>query len=191
MSAFDIPIHTKNISTRDFAVRHDTDAPVVKKERPALAASPVASAALVSTLTLFFALQQALQGKLHVAACIHFHVAALLPVVLYEHILRPSQSRHMWALLVVHVGVMLFGYGPDADVVSARLHALVVAVCVLLLYVQARAHERLQYLVAVAASVNSAVSLALHTQHASSTLLYYHGSFLWLLGSVLSMLYVL
>jgi len=71
MSAFDIPIHTKNISTRDFAVRHDTDAPVVKKERTALAASPVASAALVSTLTLFFALQQALQGKLQRLSTAH------------------------------------------------------------------------------------------------------------------------
>ena len=34
MSAFDIPIHTKNISTRDFAVRHDAHAPDCKKERP-------------------------------------------------------------------------------------------------------------------------------------------------------------
>ena len=33
MSAFDIPIHTKNISTRDFAVRHETEAPAARKER--------------------------------------------------------------------------------------------------------------------------------------------------------------
>ena len=191
MSAFDIPIHTKNISTRDFALRHDADAPVVKKERPPPRASHVACAALVSTLTLVFALQQALHGHLHVAACIQFHVAALLPLVLYDHILRPSRSRHMWALLVVHVGVMLFGYAPDADVVSLRLHALVLAVCVVLLYLQPLAHDRLQYVVAVAASVNSGVSLALQTQPASSTLLYYHVSFVLLFGSMLSMLYML
>jgi hypothetical protein len=59
MSAFDIPIHTKNISTRDFAVRHDADAPVPKKERPQpshVVWLHLAWPALVSTLTLCFAL---------------------------------------------------------------------------------------------------------------------------------------
>ena len=189
MSAFDIPIHTKNISTRDFAVRHEADAPVSKKERAPV--SHVAWPALVSTLTLCFALRQALRGKLHLASCIEFYIAALLPIVLYDHILRPSRSSHTWALLVVHVGVMLFGYAPDADVVSLRLHALVLAVCVLILYRQAHAHSKLYFVVAVSASVNSAVSLCLHTLHASSTFVYYHVSFVVLVGSMLSLLYML
>jgi len=189
MSAFDIPIHTKNISTRDFAVRHDSDAPACKKERPP--PLHIAWPALVSTLTLCFALRQALHGKLHLASCIEFYLAALLPIVLYDHILRPSRSSHMWAAVVVHVGVMLFGYAPDADSVSARLHALVLVVCVLILYRQAQAHHKLQYAVAVAASVNSAVSLAMHTLQASSTFVYYHVSFVVLVASMLSMLYML
>ena len=189
MSAFDIPIHTKNISTRDFAVRHDTDAPVCKKERPPVL--HVAWPALVSTLTLCFALRQALRGRLHVASCIEFYIAALLPIVLYDHILRPSRSSHMWALLVVHVGVMLFGYAPDTEVVSPRLHALLLAVCVLVLYRQAQAHSKLQYVVAVAASANSAVSLCVQTLHASSAFVYYHVSFVVLFCSLLSMLYAL
>ena len=189
MSAFDIPIHTKNISTRDFAVRHDTDAPVCKKERPP--ALHVAWPALVSTLTLCFALRQALRGKLHLASCIEFYMSALLPIVLYDHILRPSRSAYMWAVLVVHVGVMLFGYAPDADFVSARLHALVLGVCVLILYRQAQAHHKLQYVVAVAASVNSVVGLCLHNLHASGTFAYYHVSFVVLFSSMLSMLYML
>ena len=45
--------------------------------------------------------------------------------------------------------------------------------------------------VAVAASVNSAVSLCLQARLASSTFAYYHASFVLLFGSVLSMLYVL
>jgi len=189
MSAFDIPIHTKNISTRDFAVRHDTDAPVsCKKERPPL---HVAWPALVSTLTLCFALRQALRGKLHLASCIEFYLAALLPVVLYDHVLRPSRSANMWAVLVVHVGVMLFGYAPDADFVSARLTALVLGVCALVLNRQARAHHKLPYVLAVAASVNGAVALSLHTLHASSTSVYYHASFVVLVGSLLSLLYML
>ena len=191
MSPFDTPIHTKNISTRDFAVRHDTDAPVSKKERPQAHASPVAWAALVSTLTLSFAVRQALRGSMHLAACIEFYIAALVPVLLYDHILRPSRSSHMWALLVVHVGVMLFGYAPDADEVSVRLHALVLGVCVLVLYRQAHAHPKLAYVVAVAASVNSAVSLSVHTLYASSTLLYYHASFVVVIGCLLSLLYML
>jgi hypothetical protein len=91
MSAFDIPIHTKNISTRDFALRHDADEPVSKKER------------------------------------------------------APGAHRH--------------------------------------------AHRRLLYVVAVAASVNSGVSLCLHALHASGTSLYYHASFVALFGSMLWMLY--
>ena len=89
MSAFDIPIHTKNISTRDFAVRHDADAPDCKKER------------------------------------------------------------------------------------------------------QRQAHRRPQYVFAVAASVNSGVSLCLHALHASSPSVYYHASFVALFGSMLWMLYML
>ena len=111
--------------------------------------------------------------------------------MLYDHILRPSRSSHMWAAVVVHVGVMLFGYAPEADVVSLRLHLLVLGVCVLILYRQAQAHHKLAYIVAVAASVNSAVSLGLHTLHASSAFVYYHVSFVALFGSVLSMLYML
>ena len=93
MSAFDIPIHNKNISTRDFAVRHDPDAPVCKKERPL------------------------------------------------------ASHRH--------------------------------------------AHRRPPYVFAVAASVNSAVSLCLHALHESSTSVYYHASFVALFGSMLWMLYML
>jgi hypothetical protein len=191
MSAFDVPIHTKNITTRDFAVRHDADAPASKKERPPLQTSHVAWAALLSALTLGFALRQALRGQVHLASCIEFYIAGLLPVVLYDHILRPSRSAHMWALLVVHVGFMLFAYAPDTEVVSPRLHVLVLGVCAVLLFRQAQAHHKLQYVVAVAASVNSAVSLALHTQPASSTVLYYHVSFVVLFASMLSLLYML
>ncbi len=190
MSAFDIPIHTKNISTRDFALRQEADAPAPKKERSPPQAVHVAWAALVSMLTLSFALRQALRGSLRLASCLEFCVAALLPVVLYDHILRPSRSSHMWALLVVHVGVMLFGHAPDAEWLSARLHALVLGVCVLILYKQAHAHRRPQFVVAAAASVNSAISLCLHARPLSSSA-HYHASFALLFGSVLLLLYML
>jgi hypothetical protein len=191
MSAFDIPIHTKNISTRDFALRQEADAPVPKKERSPPQALHVAWAALVSMLTLSFALRQALRGTLRLASCLEFCVAALLPVVLYDHILRPSRSSHMWALLVVHVGVMLFGHAPDAEWLSARLHALVLVVCVLILYKQAHAHRRPQYVAAAAASVNSALSLCLLVRPASSSSAHYHASFALLFSSVLLLLYML
>ena len=191
MSPFDTPIHTKNISTRDFAtsLRHDTDAPVCKKERPQT--SHVAWAVLVSTLTLSFAVRQALRGSMHLAACIEFYIAALVPVVLYDHILRPARSSHTWALLVVHVGLMLFGYAPDADFLSVHLHVLLLFVCVFMLHRQAQAQHRLPYIVAVAASVNSAVSLALQARHASGTFVYYHVSFALLFSAILAMMYML
>jgi hypothetical protein len=191
VSAFDIPIHTKNISTRDFALRHDADAPAPKKERPPPQASHVAWLALLSVLTLCFALRQALRGQLYLASLIEFYVAALPPVVLYDHILRPSRSAHMWAPLAVHVGCMLFGYAPDAEVVSARLHALVLGVCALVLYRQAHAQQRAPFVVAVAASANSAVSLGLHALDASGSFVYYHASFVLLVGAMLALLYVL
>ena len=86
---------------------------------------------------------------------------------------------------------MLFGYAPDADSVSARLHALVLGVSALLLYRQAQAHHRVQYVVAVAATLNGTVSLCLHALHASGTFVYYHVSFVALFGSMLSLLYML
>ena len=93
MSAFDIPIHTKNISTRDFAVRHDADELLCKKERP--------------------------------------------------------HASHR------------------------------------------QAHRRPQYVFAVVASVISGVSLCLQALHASSPSVYYHASFVALLGSMLWVLYAL
>jgi hypothetical protein len=191
VSAFDIPIHTKNISTRDFALRHDADAPAPKKERAPPQAAHVAWAALVSALTLSFALRQALRGTLHLAACLQYAVAAVLPLVLYDHILRPTRGAHMWAPVAVHVGVMLFGYAPDAEWLPARLHALVLAVAVAVLYKQAHAHRRLPFVVAAAASVNSALSLCLLARPASASSAYYHASFALLFSSVLLLLYVL
>ena len=54
MSAFDIPIHTKNISTRDFAMRPESDAPVSRKERPP--AVHVAAAILAESTLSFLGL---------------------------------------------------------------------------------------------------------------------------------------
>jgi hypothetical protein len=131
------------------------------------------------------------RGELHLAACIHFSIAAMLPVVLYDHILHPSRNAHMWSLLVVQVGVMLFGYAPEADVVSLRLHVLVLGVCVLILYRQAQVHQRLTYIVAVTANVNSTVSFGVHALYASSAFVYYHVNVVVLFAAVLSMLYML
>jgi hypothetical protein len=57
--AFDVPIHTKNISTRDFAVRAEQDAPVGRRERPPHPPLAGAAAVLVACLTVWRALQDA------------------------------------------------------------------------------------------------------------------------------------
>jgi hypothetical protein len=187
MCAFDIPIHTKNISTRDFAMRPESDAPVSRKERP----PPIhLTAALVaSCMTVWYALQLTLTDGVHLASCLHFYVAAIVPMLLYDHILTPSRSKHVWVLLALHVGTMLFAYPYDREYVSFRLHALLLALALVLSYKHAPAVHHSHYLLAVAASVNSAVSLAIHTQHAEASSLYYHASFLLLFAAVVLMLY--
>jgi hypothetical protein len=186
MCAFDIPIHTKNISTRDFAVRPESDVHVSRKERPP--AVHVAAAILASCMTVAYALQQGPAG-VHLASCIQFYVAALVPMLLYDHILAPSRSRNVWALLVLHVAGMLFAYPYDREYVSFRLHALLLGLALVLSYKHAPAVHHSHYLLAVAASVNSAVSLVIHIQHAEASSLYYHASFLLLFGAVVLMLY--
>lgn len=187
MCAFDIPIHTKNISTRDFAMRPESDAPVSRKERPP--AVHVAAAILASCMTVWYALQQTLADGVHLASCLHFYVAAIVPMLLYDHILAPSRSRNMWVLLALHVGGMLFAYPYHREYVSFRLHALLLGLALVLSYKHAPAVHHSHYLLAVAASVNSAVSLVIHIQHAEASSLYYHASFLLLFGAVVLMLY--
>ena len=188
MSAFDIPIHNKNISTRDFARPElPKDAPVHRKDRQR--AMPAAAALLASSMTVWFALQETLGDGAHAASCIHFYVAAVLPMLLYDHILTPSRSKNVWALLAMHVGTMLFAYPYDRAFVSFRLHVLVLAVSLLVVYTHGPGGRQLQLGLAAAASLNSLVSLGMYAQDPVAALSYYHLSFVLLFAAVLAMLY--
>jgi hypothetical protein len=187
MSAFDIPIHTKNISTRDFAVRPEIDAQVHKKERPP--AMHACAVLLASSMTVWYALQQSLTVGMHLAPCIQFYVAAVVPLLLYEHILAPSRSKNMWALLVLHIGSMLLAFPYDREVLSFRLHALVLVLSLALQYQQWPPAQNYTNLLAVAAILNSAASLCIHAEHPHDSSLHYHLSFVLLFASVVVMLY--
>ena len=185
--AFDIPIHTKNISTRDFAVRSDQEVQVHR--RPANPSMVGPAALLVCCMTLWYALQETLAQGMHVASCIHFYVSALAPLLLYDHILTPSRSKNMWALVVVHVAGMIFAYPYDREFVSARLCVVVLGLCLTLAYKHAQAHHDWQDALAASASLNGAVSLYMHAQHPAASFLYYHASFVLLFAALVLLLY--
>jgi hypothetical protein len=189
MSAFDIPIHNKNISTRDFARAEPPakDAPAHRRERPH--GAPLAAAVLASCMTLWYALQETIGHGAHLAACIHFYAAALLPMLLYDHVLAPSRSKNVWALLAMHVGTMLFAYPYDRAFVSFRLHVLVLAIALLVIYTQAPVRHLAQHALGALASLNSLVSVCLYAQDPAGALSYYNLSFALLLAAVLAMLY--
>ena len=190
MSAFDIPIHTKNISTRDFAMRTESEPPPEKMSRKERHAPIHATAALVaSCMTVWYALQQTLADGMQLASCIHFYVAALVPMLLYDHILAPSRSKNMWVLLALHVGGMLFAYPYDREHVSFRFHALLLGLALVGIYNQGPPVHSSRYLLLVGASANSAVSLCIYAQHAEASVLYYHASFVLLFAAVVVMLY--
>jgi hypothetical protein len=129
MCAFDIPIHTKNISTRDFAMRPESDAPVSRKERPP--AVHVAAAILASCMTVWYALQQTLADGVHLASCLHFYVAAIVPMLLYDHILAPSRSRNMWVLLAQQTLSFLPGFSSASWQMPAAVQSWLNALMVL------------------------------------------------------------
>ena len=187
MCAFDIPIHTKNISTRDFAVRSEQEVQVHRKQ----ANPPIygLAALLVCCMTLWYALQETLAEGMHVASCIHFYVSALTPLLLYDHILTPSRSKSMWALVLVHIASMIFAYPYDREFLSARLYLVVLALCLVISYKHAQAHRDWKYVLAGSASLNSAVSLYMHAQHPAASFLYYHASFVLLFTALVLLLY--
>lgn len=190
MSAFDIPIHTKNISTRDFAMRAEIEPPLEKicrKERHA--PIHVTAALVASCMTVWYALQGTLTDGMHLASCIHFYVAAVVPMLLYDHILTPSRSKNMWVLLVLHVGGMLFAYPYDRDYISLRFHVLLLGLALVCIYKHGPAVHSSQYLLAIGSSANSAVSLCIYAQYAEASFLYYHASFVLLFVAVVLMLY--
>lgn len=185
--AFDIPIHTKNISTRDFAVRSEQELHVCRKQ-----ANPSmcwAAALLVCCMTVVYALQETLTDGMHIASCIHFYVSALTPLLLYDHILTPSRSKNVWTLVVVHISNMLFAYPYDREFLSSRLYVVVLVLCLILVYRQAQAPHDWHYVLAVSASLNSAVSLYTHAQNPPASFVYYHASFVLLFAAVVLMLY--
>lgn len=187
MCAFDIPIHTKNISTRDFAMRPESDVQVNRKERPP--AIHVAAAILASCMTVSYALQQSLASGVQLASCIQFYVSALVPMLLYDHILAPSRSKNVWALLVLHAGGMLFAYPYDREFVSFRLHALVLVLATAVLYRQWPQSTNSHYVLALALACNSAISLVTYAQNPPASFLYYHVSFVLLVAALLGMVY--
>lgn len=187
MSAFDIPIHTKNISTRDFALRPESDMQVNRKERPP--AMHVVAAVLASCMTVWFALQQSLVDGVHLAACMQFYVSTVTPMLLYDHVLAPSRSRNVWVLLVLHIGCMLFAYPYDREFVSLRLHALVLVLGLALVYRQSPQPHHAQYLLPLAAICNGTVSLVMHVQHPGASFLYYHASFALLVAALIVVVY--
>jgi len=188
--AFDIPIHTKNISTRDFAVRSEQEVQVCRKQTPH-ANPPIygAAALLACCMTVWYALQETLADGMHMASCIHFYVGALTPLLLYDHILTPARSKNMWVLVLVHSANMLFAYPYDREFVSSRLHVLVLGLCAIITYRQAQAHHGWKHALAVSVGLNSAVSLYTHAQHPAASFLYYHVSFVLLFTAVVLMLY--
>ena len=188
--AFDIPIHTKNISTRDFAVRSEQEIQVCRKQAPHTHPPMYwAAALLVCCMTVWYALQETLADGMHLASCIHFYVSALTPLLLYDHILAPSRSRNMWALVVVHVASMIFAYPYEREFLSSRLYVVVLVLCLFLAYSQAQPHYSWQHVLAVSASVNGAVSLYMHAQHPAVSFSYYHLSFVLLCVALVLMLY--
>ena len=144
-------------------------------------------AILAACLTVWFALQESLADGVRVASCIHFYVSALLPLLLYDHILAPARSKNVWALLAVHAGVMLFAFPFGREVVSVRLHVLVLVLGLVLAHRQGQ--RGWQCLLALAASGNSALSVYALAQHPAAAVLYYHVSFALLFAAVVLMLY--
>ncbi len=183
MSAFDIPIHNKNISTRDFARAEPStkDAPVHSRERHQ--AAVLAAAILASCMTMWYALQETLADGVHMASCVHFYAAALLPMLLYHHVLAPSRSKNVWSLLIMHVGTILFTYPYDRAFVSFRLHALVLATSLLVIYTQAPVRHLVQHAIGALASLNSLVNVCLYAQDPAGALSYYNLSFVLLLAA--------
>jgi hypothetical protein len=194
--AFDIPIHTKNISTRDFAVRtersermdHPQHPQQHQKERQTIQPPMLGAAALLAACaTVWFALQESLADGMRLAPCMHFYVSALLPLLLYDHILAPARSKNMWALLAVHAGVMLFAFPFARASVSARLHVLVLGLCLVLAHRQA--HRGWRFLLALAAAANSAASVYALAHFPAAAFLYYHVSFALVFAALVLMLY--
>ena len=189
MCAFDIPIHTKNISTRDFALRPDSDVHVSRKERPP--AMHAASGILAACMTLWYAMHQSLTAGVHLASCVQFYVSALAPMLLYDHILAPSRSKNVWSLLVLHAGSMLFAYPYDREFVPFRLHALVLVLCLAVMYRQWLQPHNSHYALPLAVICNSTISLGIHAQTPDASFLYYHGSFVLLVAALVAMVYAL
>lgn len=188
MNVFDVPLHGKNISLRDFSSKVEsrgdsagTDA--AKVLRPGSTANGMLCAA---AMTLMYGVQRTAPDWDPVAGYVHFFLAAYLPMHVYARLTCGAKQRAVWPAVALHASVMLFAYPYDrAEISSALFFALTVLDVI---FTVRFADDALpgRHILAVCVILNAVLCLTVSVLHAAKIAWFYNASFVALFALFVS-----
>ena len=183
MNVFDVALHGKNISLRDFTGKVEArgdgaaDAPhrAAAVQRPAATAHAMLCAA---ALTLAYGMQRAAQDWDPLAGYVHFFLAAYLPLHVYARLTCGAKQVAVWPAVALHASVMLFAYPYDrADIPGGLFCALTVLDAIFAVRVPDGVVLG-RHILAVCVILNAVLCLTVTVLHAAKIEWFYNASFL-------------
>ena len=184
MNVFDVALHGKNISLRDFSGRVDSRGDGAGADAPHRASgmsklsSTVNSMLCAFAMTLIYSVQRTATDWDPVAPCVHFFLAAYLPLHVYARLTCGAKQLAVWPAVVLHASVMLFAYPYDRAGVSIRVFFVLLLLNAIFTVRFSDTIVIGRHVVGVCVILNAALCLTVYMLHAAEIVWYYNLSFL-------------
>ena len=192
MNVFDVTLHGKNISLRDFSGRVDSRGDGAGADTPHRApgmsklSSTVNSMLCAFAMTLIYSVQRTATDWDPVAPCVHFFLTAYLPLHVYARLTCGAKQLAVWPAVVLHASVMVFAYPYDrAEISSGLFCALTLLDAIFTVRFPDGALPG-RHVLAVCVILNAVLCLTVYVLHAAKIVWFYNLSFLALFALFVS-----
>jgi hypothetical protein len=181
MNVFDVALHGKNISLRDFSGKVEArdsagaDAPNrAAVPRPGSTAHAMLCAA---AMTLAYGVQRAAPDWDPLAGYVHFFLAAYLPMHVYARLTCGAKQAAVWPAVALHASVMLFAYPYDRAEISGGLFCALTALDAIFTVRLPDGVVLGRHILAVCVLLNALLCLTVTALHAANIVWFYNASF--------------
>jgi hypothetical protein len=183
MNVFDVTLHGKNISLRDFSAKAESRGESTGADAPYRGAgvfrmNPTVNGLLVAfAMTLIYAMQHPATDWSPLAGYVHFFLASYLPLHVYGRLTCSVKQFAVWPAVALHASVMLFAYPYDRAEISSRLFFALTLLNVIFTVRFSDAVLIGRHIIAVCVILNALLCLTVYMLHAAEIVWYYNLSF--------------
>ena len=192
MNVFDVALHGKNISLRDFSGKVEsrgdsagTDA--AHRGANVLRPGPTVHGMLCAfAMTLLYGMQRTPPDWDPLAGYVHFFLAAYLPMHVYARLTCGAKQLAVWPAVALHASVMVFAYPYDrAEISSGLFCALTLLDAIFTVRFPDGALPG-RHVLTVCVILNAVLCLTVYVLHAAKIVWFYNLSFLALFALFVS-----